>query len=363
MPTDANTLTSPLLPRVEPLSADLNTALQQRIDSKTKPPGSLGALEALALQLGRLQDTVAPVVSNPTIVVFAADHGITAEGVSPFQQAVTAQMVANFLAGGAAINVFAELSGVVLKVVDAGVANPIPGADQPQNESVAAGTANMLHAPAMSEQQLNTALERGMKIARRIGNDNCNVIGFGEMGIGNTSAAALLMHLMTRIPLADCTGRGTGLDDAGLARKLETLEAVVVRAKSALPSNTTTAPRAVLRECGGFEIAMMVGAMLQAGQQRMCIVVDGFIATAALLVARALRPAIRDYCVFAHQSDEKGHANMLANLNATPLLQLDMRLGEGTGAALAVPLLRAACAFMNQMASFESAGVSDQDSD
>jgi nicotinate-nucleotide--dimethylbenzimidazole phosphoribosyltransferase len=361
--TETNTLQPFLLPAVAPLSGALDAALQRSIDTKTKPPGALGLIEVLAHRLGAIQQTLTPTVTQPTIVVFAADHGISVEGVSPYPHEVTAQMVANFLAGGAAINVFAELNSITLRIVNAGVATPIPGAAQPQDASVAPGTANMLHASAMSEAQLNDALSRGASIVREISASDCNVIGFGEMGIGNTSSAALLMHLLADVPLAHCTGRGTGLDDAGLAKKLALLQQVAARARTVLPANTTAAPRGVLRECGGFEIAMMVGAILRAGHDGMCIVIDGFIASAALLAARALRPAVIDYCVFAHQSDEAGHALMLQHMGATPLLALGMRLGEGTGAALAIPLLRAATTFLCNMASFESAGVSDRSDD
>ena len=280
-------------------------------------------------------------------------------GVSPYPQEVTAQMVANFLAGGAAINVFAGLHDVALQIVDAGVANPIPGDVRPIEAS---RSRHCQHAGvcALLEHQVDQCLGTGANLVNDLADAGTNVVGFGEMGIGNTSAAAAITHLMTGIALDDCVGRGTGLDDAGLAAKRDVLEQVITRARSVLPDDTTQAPHGVLREVGGFEIAMLTGAMLQAGERKMCILVDGFIATAALLVARRIAPDIMHYCVFSHQSDEQGHTRVLQHLGEKPLLNLNMRLGEGTGAALAVPLVRAAIAFLNDMASFESAGVSDR---
>jgi nicotinate-nucleotide--dimethylbenzimidazole phosphoribosyltransferase len=331
-------------------------ALQARIDGKTKPLGSLGQLERLALQIGQIQQSLTPSLENPHLLVFAGDHGAARSGVSAYPQEVTWQMVENFLAGGAAINVFARHNGLQLQVIDAGVAHDFGARDGLVDAKIAFGTRNYLEQPAMSAAERDAALARGAAIARGLADQGCTVIGFGEMGIGNTAAASLLTHQLTGTPLADCIGRGTGLDDAGLARKQALLAQAARRA--ALPADTDALT--VLAEFGGFEIAMMTGAMLAAAERGLLLLIDGFIVTSALLVAAGIAPAIRDYCVFCHRSAEPGHLAQLQALHAEPLLDLGMRLGEGTGAALAWPLVRAAAAFLNEMASFESAGVSEQ---
>ncbi|MDD5175317.1 MAG: nicotinate-nucleotide--dimethylbenzimidazole phosphoribosyltransferase [Sterolibacterium sp.] len=333
----------------------LAAALQAKIDGKTKPPGSLGRLEALALQLGQIQNTLTPRLTRPHILVCAGDHGAAKAGVSAYPQDVTWQMVENFLAGGAAINVLARQAGMALTVVDAGVNHDFGVRADLIDAKVAHGTANYLEGPAMDAAQRDAALAYGEKIARALADSGCNVLGFGEMGIGNTASASLITHCLTGMPLAACIGRGTGLDDAGLERKRMLLAQALPRYAGAHDD----AP-AVLAQFGGFEIAMLVGAMLAAAERRMLLLIDGFIVTSALLVAAGLSPAILDYCVFAHRSDEAGHAIQLDYLGAKPLLQLGMRLGEGTGAALAYPLVAAAAAFLDEMASFESAGVSNK---
>jgi len=342
---------------VEPLDASLRDALQHLIDTKTKPPGSLGRLEALARQLGMIQRTTRPRVERPAMIVFAGDHGIADEGVSPYPQAVTAQMVANFLAGGAAINAFSGVAGLELEIVDAGIATPLPplpAASALVSVPIARGTRNFARERAMTRDEAIAALAAGAARVRHHAALGTNVIGFGEMGIANTSSAACLMSRLCDVPIDECVGRGTGLDNAGLARKRNVLAAALARHARARE------PIDVLATFGGFEIAMMTGAFLEAARQRMAILVDGFIATSALLVADALAPNVRDYCVFAHASNEAGHRRMLDHFGARELLALDLRLGEGTGAALAVPLLRAAVAFLNDMASFESAGVDER---
>ncbi|ACU61926.1 nicotinate-nucleotide--dimethylbenzimidazole phosphoribosyltransferase [Chitinophaga pinensis] len=340
---------------IAPLNNDITAALQHKIDSKTKPIGSLGQLEKLALQIGRIQQTQTPALNKPTIVVFAGDHGVAHEGVSPFPQEVTYQMVFNFLQGGAAINVFTKQNGIAIKVVDAGVNfdfNQHPGL---VHAKVALGTKSFLHEAAMTPAQCETAIERGAAVVKELHEQGCNVIGFGEMGIANTSAAAVIMSLLCDIPLEQCIGRGTGLDDEGLIRKK------VILAESMIRHNKIEkTPLNVLSTFGGFEIAMMCGAMLQAAAAGMLILVDGFITTSALLVAAKINEQILDYCLFTHQSNEQGHSLMLAHLKAVPLLSLGMRLGEGTGAAVAYPVIQAAVSFLNEMASFESAGVSNK---
>ena len=342
---------------VEPLDPSLRDALQHLIDTKTKPPGSLGRLEALARQLGMIQRTTRPRVERPAMIVFAGDHGIANEGVSPYPQAVTAQMVANFIMGGAAINAFSGVAGLELEIVDAGVATPLPplpASSMLVSQPIAHGTRNFAHEPAMTRDQAIAALAAGAARVRHHAALGTNVIGFGEMGIANTSSAACLMSRLCNVPIDECVGRGTGLDNAGLARKRNVLAVALARHANARE------PIDVLATFGGFEIAMMAGAFLEAARQRMAILVDGFIATSALLVADALAPNVRDYCVFAHASNEAGHRRMLDHFGARELLALDLRLGEGTGAALAVPLLRAATAFLSEMASFESAGVQER---
>ena len=335
----------------------LATALQHKIDRKTKPLGALGQLEKIARQAGLVQQRLDPQFSQPHLLVFAGDHGAAKAGVSAYPQDVTWQMVENFLAGGAAINVFARQNGLHLAIIDAGVAHDFGRRPGLVHAKVAAGTANYLEQPAMTVEQCELAILRGAEIVRNLASNGCNLVGFGEMGIGNTAAASLMTHCLTGVPLADCIGRGTGLDDAGLARKQALLEKALNRYRAAGGGN---APLAVLAEFGGFEVAMMVGAMLAAAEAKMLLLIDGFIVGAAALVAAKLFPAFTDYCVFCHCSAEPGHKAQLQALGGEPLIDLGLRLGEGTGAALAFPLVQAAIAFLNEMASFESAGVADK---
>ncbi|MEN3275926.1 MAG: nicotinate-nucleotide--dimethylbenzimidazole phosphoribosyltransferase [Massilia sp.] len=341
----------PLFNAEPALNADLLALLDSAIDNKTKPIGSLGQLERLARQLGLIQGSVRPVIDRPSILVFAGDHGIVTEGVSPYPQEVTWQMVENFLGGGAAINVFAKQNACALQVIDAGVNHVFGERAGLVDRKVAFGTRNFKVEPAMTHGECEAALEHGMALVRNLPG---NVVGFGEMGIGNTTAAAALMHKLTGIPLAQCVGAGTGLTPEGIRHKQAVLGAAMAR------HAPVTDTLDVLTTFGGFEIAMMIGAMLQAAQLRKVLLIDGFIVTSALLVAARLQPAILDYCVFAHCSDEHGHRLMLEHLGARPLLSLGLRLGEGTGCALALPLLHAAVNFLDQMATFSSAQVSTQ---
>ncbi|WP_276480452.1 nicotinate-nucleotide--dimethylbenzimidazole phosphoribosyltransferase [Paraflavitalea pollutisoli] len=347
-------------------TTSLQAALQHKIDNKTKPLGALGMLETLALQLGLIQQTTSPVIRAPHIVVFAGDHGIAATGlVNPYPQAVTAQMVLNFLRGGAAINVFCRQHQIALQVVDAGVNADLSAAaaalKEPAvfiNASMGPGTNNYLEGPAMPEAAVLSAIDKGRAIVRTIADRGSNCIGFGEMGIGNTSSASLIMSAVTGIPVAACVGRGTGVNNEQLDTKIKTLEQVHALHQLTQLHNQ---PIALLSKVGGFEIAMMTGAYLEAAARQLVIVVDGFITTAALLLTRQLDPTVMNYCFFAHTSGELGHEKMLAFLKADTLLHLGMRLGEGTGAALAIPLIQSAAAFLEEMASFESAGVSNKE--
>jgi nicotinate-nucleotide--dimethylbenzimidazole phosphoribosyltransferase len=340
----------------------LQQTLQGRIDNKTKPIGALGRLEELALQIGLIQGTAQPRLDHPHIVVFAGDHGIAATGlVNPYPQAVTAQMVLNFIHGGAAINVLCRQHGIGLKVVDAGVNFDFSGILQGEDsslihEKIGHGTRNYLEGDAMSREEVMRAMAAGGKIVKHLQQTGCNCIGLGEMGIGNTSSASLIMSFITGIPVEECCGRGTGVHDQQLEIKMTTLRSAHRLHLPAIAASPDAAT--ILQHVGGFEIAMMTGAYLQAGAEKMVILIDGFITTAALLLATLLDPKIKDHCVFSHTSGERGHQRMLEFLDARPLLNLDMRLGEGTGAAMAYPILQSSMAFLREMASFESAGVS-----
>lgn len=340
------------LPQLESAhDASLAERLQHLLDRKTKPLGSLGRLEALARQIGLILRSASPRLRMPQLVVFAGDHGLAARGVSAYPSDVTWQMVENFLAGGAAVSVLARQHGLALTVVDAGVRHdfqPRPGL---RLHKIAYGTRDASVEAAMSGEQCEAALAAGAEVVRSLPG---NALLFGEMGIGNTSAASMLLSRLAGVPLEECTGRGTGLDDAGLARKLSVLRQAMTLHRGA------RTPFEVLAAFGGFEIAMMTGAMLQAAGERRVIVVDGFIAGAAALVAHGFAPAVLDYCVFAHRSGEAGHRALLDHLGVEPLVDLQMRLGEGSGAALAWPLLLSSVLLLDEMASFESAGVSDR---
>jgi nicotinate-nucleotide--dimethylbenzimidazole phosphoribosyltransferase len=337
---------------INPLPDDIKRQLQSKVDGKTKPLGALGRLERLALQVGQIQGTLSPKLVKPVMLVFAGDHGVATAGVSPFPQEVTRQMVLNFLGGGAAINVFARQNGIAVRVVDAGVNYDFGDVEGLIDAKIGLGTRNFLEGAAMTREECEAAISRGAVLAAQEIAQGTNVLGFGEMGIGNTSSAAIITSKICGLPLAQCVGRGTGLDDDGLQKKQSILAEAVAR------HGASSDPLDVLAAFGGFEIAMMAGAMLGAAQRGALLLTDGYIATSALLVAASLQPAIKDYCVFAHESGEPGHARQLAWLGVEPLLSLDMRLGEGTGAALAYPLVQAAVNFLNEMASFESAGVS-----
>ncbi|TAD91087.1 MAG: nicotinate-nucleotide--dimethylbenzimidazole phosphoribosyltransferase [Bacteroidetes bacterium] len=331
--------------------------VQHLINTKTKPAGALGRLEALALQLALVQNTTAPQIINPQVVVFAADHGIAAQQVvNAYPQAVTAQMVHNFLQGGAAINVFCNQSRVGLLVVDAGVNAVFAPHPKLVDAKVAMGTQHYGQGPAMLAEQLAQAKERGQQVVEQLWKQGCNTIALGEMGIGNTSSAALIMHQLCGLPLQACVGLGAGHTASQFLVKQQTLAQV---AQFHGLGATHMPAEALLQRVGGFEIAMMFGAYLKAYELGMVMVIDGFIATSALLCAHQEQPAILTHCVFAHGSAESGHAAMLDFLGAQPLLQLGLRLGEGTGAVLALPLLQQACAFLSQMASFESAGIAN----
>ncbi|CAM4130291.1 nicotinate-nucleotide-dimethylbenzimidazole phosphoribosyltransferase /cob(II)yrinic acid a,c-diamide reductase [Pedobacter westerhofensis] len=331
---------------------NVSAQLSAAIDGKTKPLGSLGMLEDLALQIGTVLGTLSPQITDPQLVVFAADHGIAHHGVSAYPQEVTRQMVNNFLDGGAAINVFCRQHQIALKVVDAGVNYDFaPNADLIVHK-IAKGTQSFLYAAAMSAAELELCLQKGAEVVAEVQKGGSNTIGFGEMGIGNTSSASVLMHLLCGLPLQDCVGKGTGVNAAQLQKKQEILQLAISRYQG------SHEVKHLMAHFGGFEMMQIAGAMLEAKKRNLLILVDGFICTVAYLCAFKLDPELQRNAIFCHQSDEQGHRLLLEQLNAKALLKLDLRLGEGTGCALAFPLLKSAVDFLNDMASFESAEVS-----
>lgn len=320
-------------------------------NSLTKPPGSLGILEDVAVELAMLQGRQAPQIERLAISIFAADHGVVAEGVSAFPQVVTAEMVRNFSRGGAAITVLAKQISAQFEVVNVGTVKPLEPLAGVTDRRVANGTANFCIDAAMTAAQLQAAMAAGRESVQQYQQLDC-FIG-GEMGIGNTTSATALACAILNVPVAELVGRGTGLDSAGVGRKAQVIERALTLHAPAMNN-----PLAVLQCLGGLEIAALVGAYIGAAQSSVPVLVDGFICSAAALVAVTINPSIRPWLLYSHQSQEAGHQRLLAGLQARPLLHLGLRLGEGSGAAVAVPLLKMACALHNQMASFESAGVS-----
>lgn len=340
---------------IQSIDTSLNEALQHKIDFKTKPTGALGTLEEIALKISAIQSTLTPKLTSPHMIVFAGDHGLANEGVSAYPQEVTFQMVLNFLGGGAAVNVFCRQHGIELKVVDAGVNHDFESCEGLIHAKIGWGTASALQGQAMTEEEVSQAIASGANIVKEHVGEDCNIIGFGEMGIGNTSSSALIMHYLTKCPISDCVGKGTGVSDEQLEKKTKILTQVIQK------QGDLNDPMEILQAVGGYEIAQMTGAFLQAVSDRKVIVVDGFIATAAYALAQRMYPSIENYAVFAHQSDEKGHALFLQSLGVKAVMNLGLRLGEGTGYALAYPLLQSSVNFLNEMSSFESAGVSTKE--
>lgn len=321
-------------------------AVRARLDAQARPPGSLGRIEDVAVQLALIQQRMDPRAEAIRLLIFAADHGLTEDGVSRYPAEVTQAMVATFLAGRATANAFARVLGVDVTVIDAGVNADLPAHPDLVDAKIGRGTRNAARAPAMTLSEAQQALHRGRELATAAIDRGTDVLALGEMGIGNSSSAALLMHRLAPAALSDCVGRGAGHDADGLAHKLAVLMLASQRSDA-------VEPLAVLRQFGGFEIAMMAGAIHGAADRGTPVVIDGFICTAAALVAIRLRPESRAVCLFAHSSAEAGHDRMLKALEAEPLLDLGLRLGEGTGALLAVPLLRAAAALLSDVASLD----------
>lgn len=337
-----------------PKSSDLTTILTDKINQKIKPLGSLGDLEKIALQIGLVFQTKKPSIQNPTIAIFAADHGIANHGVSAFPQEVTRQMVENFLKGNAAINVFCNQHHIDLKIIDAGVNYDFPTNTKIIDKKVAKGTQSFLNSPAMSIDEMNLCFTNGAEVVNTIYKNGCNCIGFGEMGIGNTATAAILMSVVTTIPLEHCVGKGTGVENEKLQHKINILQKSIANYLG--PSNLES----LISYFGGFEILQMAGGMLQAYNNNMLILVDGFISTIAFLIAFQKNPSIKQNAIFTHCSKEKAHIDLLNYLQVKPILSLDLRLGEGSGIAIAYPIIQSSILFLNEMASFEKAGISNQ---
>ncbi|KPL86259.1 nicotinate-nucleotide--dimethylbenzimidazole phosphoribosyltransferase [Herpetosiphon geysericola] len=337
---------------IAPLDQAAIAQAQQRQNQLTKPQGALGQLEALSIQLAGIRQQCPPTIQKPIIIVAAADHGVTESGVSAYPSSVTAQMVANFLAGGAAVSVLARHAGAELLIVDAGVQTAISSsAPNFRSEWLGAGTKNLAIEPVMSQAQAQSALARGIALAHELADAGHDLIALGEMGIGNTTAAACLTAIYCQQAAATVTGHGTGVQSEQYQHKI----AVVAQAVARVGENIDGL--GPLIEVGGFEIGILAGIIVGAAQRRVAILLDGFITTAAALVAQALAPQAIEYCIAAHCGAEPGHRIALQQLGLRPLLQLDLRLGEGSGAALAIPLLQAACKILGEMATFASAQV------
>ena len=339
--------------RIQPLDEAAMEAAQARQNVLTKPPGSLGRMEALSIQLAGIRGDSLPRVDRKAVVVVAADHGVTAEGVSAYPAEVTAQMVLNFLRGGAAINVLARQAGARVTVVDVGVAAELPEHPDLVQRKIAAGTANMTRGPAMTRKQALQAVEIGLEIAGQEAARGLDLIATGEMGIGNTTPASAITALYTGLPVVAVTGRGTGVDDQGLDRKVAAIERAL-----AFHALDPSDPMAALAAIGGFELGAIAGICLGAAGQRIPVIVDGFISAAGALLAVALCPAVKPYLIASHLSVERGHTALWEAMGLQPLLDLDLRLGEGTGAVLAMHLAEAACRILSEMATFADAGIS-----
>ncbi len=329
----------------------IRAALTDKINNLTKPKGSLGMLEELALQIGLIQQTLSPTLRHPQNIIFAADHGIVEEGVSLSPKEITWQQISNFLHGGAGVNFLCRQHGFVLKIVDAGVDYDLPYEKGIINMKVRKSSRNYLHEAAMTEEEMEQCMERGAEVVHLCHNEGSNILSFGEMGIGNTSSSSLWMSYFADIPLEQCVGAGSGLDHMGIRHKYEVLKQSMDNYKG------NGSVRDIMRHFGGLEMVMAVGAMLQAAELKMIILVDGFIMTNCLLAASMLHPEVKDYAIFGHCGDETGHRLVLDSLHAKPLLNLDLRLGEGTGAICAYPIVDSAVRMINEMDNFAHASI------
>ncbi len=331
---------------------EVKTYLQEQIDNLTKPQGALGRLEDIAMQVGTIQQSLHPKLKNPHHIVFAGDHGIVDEGVSPAPKDVTYQMIANFANGGAGINFLCRQHGFNLQVVDAGVDYDFSDSDPIVNAKIRKSTRNFLHEAAMTKEEMYLAIERGAEQVSAIHKKGCNIISFGEMGIGNTSPSAMWMHYFTGIPLSDCVGAGCDHTGQIVTHKLN----VLTQAKDNYKGDKST--ENIIAYFGGYEMVMAVGAMLKAAELQMIIIVDGFIMTNCMLAAIKLYPEVKEYAIFSHQGDEAGHKLALEYLQAKAILHLDLRLGEGTGAVCSYPIIDSAVRMLNEMGTFKEVKVS-----
>lgn len=337
---------------IQPVDTALKAAVTDKIDNLTKPKGSLGRLEELAARICLIQQTLTPELSHPHNVLFAADHGVIAEGVSVSPKEVTWQQLGHFSKGGAGINFLCDQHGFRLVLVDAGVDYDIPAGHGIIDKKVRKSTRNFRHEAAMTAGEFRLCLERGAEVIDEIHDSTgCNIVSFGEMGSGNTSSSSMWMHLFTGIPLKQCIGAGAGLDSAGIRHKYEVLSDALSR------YDGDDSVESKMAWFGGYEMVMAVGAMLRAAELGMVIIVDGFIMTSCILAASRLYPAVLDYAVFGHQGDESGHKLMLENLGVRALLHLDLRLGEGSGAVCAYPIIESAVRMINHMDSFKDVNV------
>jgi nicotinate-nucleotide--dimethylbenzimidazole phosphoribosyltransferase len=333
---------------IEPVSKEFKEELKEKIDNKAKPKKSLGYLEHIALKIGCIQQTTTPYLNYPTIAVFAADHGITEEGVSSFPQEFTHQMVYNYIEGRGAINVISQANGLKVKIVDAGVNHKFKFHPNLINAKIGMGTNNFAQEPAMTREECLMAINKGSDAVTKFFEEGSNVIGFGEMGVGNSTSATALLSMILDIPVEKVVGDGRGLSPNGLQHKID-----VIKNAFRFHSINKNDPVAILSTFGGFEIAMICGGMLRAAQLNMIIIVDGFVSSAAAIMAYLFNINVLDYCFFSHMSNEKGHELILDTIRSRPILNLEMSLGEGVGAALAYPLIQSSVALINEMASFE----------
>lgn len=345
-----------IIARIQGLDEAAMAAARERQGSLTKPPGSLGRLEELSVQLAGISGNAIPTIKDKVIITMAGDHGVVAEGVSAFPQEVTPQMVLNFLRGGAAINVLARHVGARITIVDMGVAAEMQPHPSLVVKKIAPGTANMTQGPAMTREQAEQTVLTGVEVVEAEIKKGLDIVGTGDMGIGNTTASAAIAAALTGIQPAKLAGRGTGVDDAGLKRKIDAIERAL-----AVNQPDPKDGLDVLAKVGGFEIGGLAGVILGAAANRVPVMVDGFISTAAAMIAVTIVPAVRPYLISAHRSQEYGHSQMVEWLGLRPLVDLDFRLGEGTGAALGISFAEAACKILAEMATFAEAGVSDKE--
>ena len=338
---------------IQPVNTSLKTAIQEKIDNLNKPKGSLGRLEELAMQVCLVQQTLEPSLTHPCHLLLGGDHGIEREGVSVSPREVTWQQMINFTRGGGGVNMFCRQHGFKLRVVDVGVDYDLSNVPGIISRKIARGTKNFLYEPAMSEEEFDKAIQVGVDLVDDCCAEGCRVLSIGEMGIGNTSPSSIWMHLFGNIPLDECIGAGAGLNNDGIRHKYEVLSTSLERCPSDIKHQTS----AIIRYFGGFEMVAAIGAMLRAAEQHLIILVDGFIMTACAVAAIRLYPAAQDYMIFTHCGDESGHKRMLDIVNAKPLLHLGLRLGEGTGALCAFPIIDSAVRMMNEMNNFDNAKI------